>query len=252
MPSHSDLASNSRLIMGFGMIALGAVWLLQLLWPVLLLLVLAGFGIGGYWLLRSQQKDLQQQLRREDRLARKFYELLDYRQGRISSLEFAMHTRINGRAAQRYLHTQAQAFGGFFERSAHNDIVYIFNPAVIYSYAPQRPATQAEIDWTYAQQGSRAQQRHYLQSQSQQAQTQQERQFQAEQVKRSHTAWANARQLRAIHQLAHSSSPSSSEPGRKSMQGSLQPAADGTIPTVRGKAYGTNTVRTIDVTAVNE
>jgi len=152
MPSRSQLENHARLILGLGMIALGAVWLLQLLWPLLLLCLLVGFMLGGFWLLRHQQEEFLRQQRREDRLARKFYELLDYRQGRISSLEFAMHTQIDGREAQRYLYTQAQAFGGFFERTAHNDIVYIFNPAVIYSYTPQRPPTPAEIAWTHTAQ----------------------------------------------------------------------------------------------------
>jgi len=152
MPFRSNLENHSRLILGLGMIFLGSVWLLRMLWPIFLLALLGGLIVGGYWLLRRQQTELQQQQVREDRLARKFYELLDYRQGRISSLEFAMHTRIDGREAQRYLHSQAQAFGGFFERTVHNDVVYIFNPAVIYSYAPQRPATPAELAWTYTAQ----------------------------------------------------------------------------------------------------
>ena len=152
MPSRSELESHSRLILGLGMMALGAVWLLRLLWPLLLLAALGGLFFSGYWLLQRQQEELVQQQRREDRLARKFYELLDYRQGRISSLEFAMCTRSNGREAQRYLHTQAQAFGGFFERTIQGDVVYIFNPAVIYSYPAQRPATPTELAQAYTAQ----------------------------------------------------------------------------------------------------
>ncbi|MEM6868690.1 MAG: hypothetical protein AAF528_09955 [Cyanobacteria bacterium P01_C01_bin.121] len=223
MPSLSKLEKHSRLILGCGMIALGAVWLLKLLWPILLILLLAGLMAGTYVFLQRQQQAMLAQQRREDRLARKFYELLDYRQGRISSLEFAMHTRIGGREAQRYLHVQAQAFGGFFERTGNNDVIYIFNPAVIYSYAPQRPVTPVDLTQAYAEQ-----------------------QLQAEHARRSHAAWAQARQLRALHQLAQAS-PASGVDTK-----SLSPAADGTLPTIRGRATRTENIQTIDVSAVNE
>ncbi len=231
MPPRSELESHSRLVLGFGMIALGAVWLLKLLWPILLLLLLIGFIAGGYWFLQRQRQKILLQQRREDRLARKFYELLDYRQGRISSLEFAMHTRIDGREARRYLHVQAQAFGGFFERTVNNDIIYIFNPAVIYSYAPQSPVTPAEITWTYTVQVQEKAKNQPLQP---------------NRNKRSQAAWANARQLRAINQLTQPLSPLETEPDH------LNTAAEGVSPTVRGKAYSDESIKTIDVAAVNE
>ena len=77
-----------------------------------------------------------------------------------------MYSRVENRAAQRYLHSQAQSFGAFFERTAHGDIIYIFNLAVVYSlepaYAPptayaipESPCPKpmpAEMAWTHAQQ----------------------------------------------------------------------------------------------------
>ena len=78
-----------------------------------------------------------------------------------------MHTRLNSRESQRYLHSQAQAFNAFFERTVYGDIVYIFDLAVVFSLAPalappayaplrQQPATPAEIAWAYAEQSRKA------------------------------------------------------------------------------------------------
>lgn len=215
MPSRADIENHSRLILGLGMMGLGAVWLLRLIWPILLLGLLGGLIIGGYWILQRQQAEFLRQQRREDRLARKFYELLDYRQGRISSLEFAMYTRINGREAQRYLHAQAQAFGGFFERAPHNDTVYIFNPAVIYSYMPQ--SSMAHAPMAHAPMAQNPMSQGYRQHQP---------------ATPAETAWTQAAQASVRKQLT------SSEPAP--------------LPTVRGQAHSAENIKTIDVTAVNE
>ncbi|MGB3570751.1 MAG: hypothetical protein WA783_05885 [Phormidesmis sp.] len=160
MASPSELESRSRLILGLGLLSLGLVWLLKLLWPVL---ILFGMSLGGYWLWRQQHRKYRAYQRRQNRLSEKFCHLLQQRQGRVSALEFAMHTRLNSRESQRYLHSQAQAFNAFFERTVHGDIVYIFDLAVVFSLAPalappayaplrQQPATPAEIAWAYAEQ----------------------------------------------------------------------------------------------------
>ncbi len=214
MASPSELEVKSRLILGLGLLSLGLVWLLKLLWPVLILI---GVGLGGYWAWRSQHRKYKAYQRRQNRLSERFCYLLQQRRGRVSALEFAMHTRLSSRESQRYLHLQAQSFGAFFERTVHGDIVYIFDLAVVFSLAPslappvyassfQQPATPAEIAWAYAEQSKKAQHRS-----------------------------AN----RSVERLAHIQST---------------PSADGeALTTVRGRASGTpEGIVTIDVAAVNE
>ncbi|MGD1896123.1 MAG: hypothetical protein ACFB16_04130 [Phormidesmis sp.] len=215
MSSRSELEVKSRLVLGLGLLSIGLVWLLKLLWPVL---VIAGMGAGGYYLWRQQYRKYQAYQRRQDRLTEKFYYLLQQRQGRMSALEFAMHTRVDGRDAQRFLHSQAQAFGAFFERTVHGDIIYIFNLAVVFSlepsYAPPayRPVTPAEVAWAYAEQA---------------------------QVKRAYVEDMRRRQREGQRK---------GESGR-----SLRPSAEKILPTVRGRAQATaENVKTIDVSAVNE
>ncbi|MEL7144501.1 MAG: hypothetical protein AAGL08_20100, partial [Cyanobacteria bacterium J06573_11] len=128
-PPPSDFESKSRLVLGIGLLSIGLAWLLRLLWPVL---VVVGAGAGGYLLWLKQYRRFLAYQHREDRLLDQFCYLIEHRQGRISSLEFAMHSRVDKRAAQRYLHSQAQSFGAFFERTVHGDITYIFNLAVVY------------------------------------------------------------------------------------------------------------------------
>lgn len=164
----SALEHQSRLILGVGLLSIGLALLLKLLWPILLVV---GVGAGSYWLWLKQYQQFVTYQQKEDRLIDCFCSLLEQRQGRISSLEFAMYARVESRQAQRYLHAQAQSFGAFFERTVHGDIIYIFNPAVVYSleprYAPptayidaayvrhtqqNQPRASAEVAWTNAQQ----------------------------------------------------------------------------------------------------
>ncbi len=219
MASPSELESKSRLILGLGLLSLGLVWLLKLLWPAL---VLVGLGIGCYWLWHHQRRKYRAYWRRQNRLSEKFCQLLQQRQGRVSALEFAMHTRINSREAQRYLHAQAQAFNAFFERTMHGDIVYIFDLAVVFSlepalappvYAPSshRLVTPAEMAWAYA-----------------------------EQVKQTQPKSTNL------------SSDLSATNSSATYQGAA-PMEHKTLPTVRGRALDSSErIVTIDVAAVNE
>ena len=145
MPSRSEFESQSRIVLGLGLVSLVVFLLLRLLWPVILL---CAVGIGGYWLWRSQWKKLQQHQRHQERLDGKFYELLQQRQGYVSALDLAMHTGLTGHSAQRYLHRQAAAFGACFQRTAHGDIIYIFNITGLY---PQPNYTPAAAAWAYAE-----------------------------------------------------------------------------------------------------
>ena len=151
MPSRSEFESQSRILLGLGLISLVAFLLLRLLWPVILLCVI---GVGGYWLWRQQWQKLQQHQRHQERLDSKFYQLLYQRQGYVSALDLAMSTGLTGHSAQRYLHRQAQAFGACFQRTIRGDIVYIFNIAGLYpqpNYTPTA-AARAYAERIYAEQ----------------------------------------------------------------------------------------------------
>lgn len=164
MPSRSEFESQSRLILGLGLVSLAVFLLLRLLWPVILLCIL---GAGGYWLWRQQWKALQQHQRHQERLDSKFYQLLYQRQGYVSALDLAMSTGLTGHSAQRYLHGQAQAFGACFQRTVRGDIIYIFNITGLYPqpnytpaaaarayaeriYAEQRLARKEQVSWAKA------------------------------------------------------------------------------------------------------
>lgn len=252
MFSRSTLAHKVRLILAKGLMALGALWVLRIILPILalavvLIVLLVGIGVGGYRLWHCQQRRYQAQLRYEDRLARQFYVLLQRREGRngedrdgggrvgtgrVSALEFAMHTRITPARAQRYLYEQAQAFGAYFERTIHGDIVYIFNLAMVFGLPSSQVATPAErtpaeVAWAEVES-------------TQWAQLQESNRL-AHQNQTHQKAEAIARQLRAIKIIKSAQS----EP-----LDSVQP---GTLPTVRGRAQATPSyVRTINVSAVNK
>ncbi|MEO0769079.1 MAG: hypothetical protein AAFY72_06540 [Cyanobacteria bacterium J06649_4] len=165
-----------------GVVSIAVVVCLWLMWPPVLLFIslfvsLSALIGGGGWLWQQQQQKQQQQERYEARLNTQFYDLLQKRQGRVSALELAMHTRISGAQARQYLHRQAQFLGAYFERTVHGDIVYIFNPTALYDSAPEM--TPAEVAWAYAER---------------------ER---AQYARRYHHAQANAEHLRALHQRSH-------------------------------------------------
>ncbi|MEL6353672.1 MAG: hypothetical protein AAFR58_18260 [Cyanobacteria bacterium J06627_28] len=232
---HTSALTNYRLLLSWGFLGLVSLAMLRLLWPLLLLTgLLAGLAGSGWLLWKQQRRERAQSHRQDIRLTQQFYELLDHRQGRISALELAMKTRLNSKITSRYLHRQAQEFGAYFERTAHGDVIYIFNPAVIYAWSaraseyvsdyaftheplPYAEPSPTEIAWAYAEQERR--------------QTQ----------KRQHErmAHANAKQLRALRQLSN---------------GASNPMASSTVePEIaRGRAIAAaEDVVTIDVTAVN-
>lgn len=177
MASRSDLEIKSRLALGLGLLSLVVILLLRLLLPVL---AAVGLGAAGYWLWRQRQRRKRQQQRHQARLNTKFYQLLQRQQGRISVLDFAMHTRLDGTAAQTYLNAQAQAFSAYFETTLRGDIIYVFNGVAVNGEATHPPASQAEAAWAYAD-GAHV------------ARTREEK---------AHAAWANAKQIRTLRQLS--------------------------------------------------
>jgi hypothetical protein len=188
MPSRRDLEIKSRLVLGLGLLSLVAVLLLRLLLP---LLAIFGLGAVGFWLWRSHAQKRQQQQRQQTRINAKFYKLLQQQQGRISVLDFAMRTQLDGAAAQAYLNTQAQSFSAFFETTPQGDLIYVFSSA-----AARSNATQAEAAWAYSDQAmARAQAERAQQKAQQKAQ------------KKAQTAWNNAKQIRILRQLAKKERP---------------------------------------------
>lgn len=231
---------NYRLLMSWGLLGWVLLLMLRLIGPLILLFfVLVGFS-GGGWLLWERQQQARVRSRRQDaRLTYNFYQLLDHCQGRISALELAMKSKLSAKTASRYLHRQAQDFGAYFERTVQGDVIYIFNPAVIYAWSaqtsgylsdyaagydpvPYAEPSSAEMAWAYA-----------------------ERQRQQDERDR-HTARANARQLRALHNLS----------GQNALCAQSLPDANNQrevlAVTRRGKAIeAVSGVVTIDVKAVN-
>lgn len=177
MPSRSNLEIKSRLVLGIGLLGLVVVLLLRLLLP---LLAIVGLGAFGFWLWRSHRKKQQQQQRQQARINAKFYQLLQQQQGRISVLDFAMRTQLDGAAAQAYLNAQAQAFSAFFETTPQGDLIYVFSSAAV-GNAHREP----EAAWTYAEQ-AKADQAH---------------------AEKAHAAWSNARQIRTLRQLSQNAKP---------------------------------------------
>ena len=125
-PSHLYLWLGLCSLCGLGLIAF--VLLLKLLLPVLILL---GVVVLGYWIWRSLSRHHQRRRRRQARLNKQFYQLLKRQQGRISALDFAIYTQVDGIAAQDYLNQQAQAFSAYCETTIQGDIIYVFNQAAM-------------------------------------------------------------------------------------------------------------------------
>ncbi len=232
MPSRSDLEIKGRLVLGVGLLALVVVLLLRLLLPVF---AIAGLAAGSYYLWQQNRKQKQHRQKQQARINAKFYQLLQQQQGRISVLDFAMRTQMNGTAAQAYLNTQAQAFSAFFETTPQGDIIYVFNLASVHH--PQ--ATQAEAAWAYAEQ------MHVRRAQAERAQAQQ-----------AHAAWSNAKQIRTLRQLSQSEdltaksvaqrTVSNPEPTDKPVIRLPEPKAS----SQPSKSDSSNGTITIDVTAV--
>ncbi len=188
MPSHSDLEIKSRLVLGLGFLSLVVILLLRLLLPVL---AFSGLGAAGYWLWRQQQKRKRRQQRHQARLNTKFYQLLRRQQGRVSVLDFAMHTRLDGTAAQVYLNNQAQAFSACFETTLRGDIIYVFNVAAVHGNSPHYPPSPAEAAWAYAEGPYAA------------------KAYGAKAREETQAAWANAKQIRTLRQLSQRASTGS-------------------------------------------
>lgn len=199
---NTSALTNYRLLLSWGFLGLVLLAMLRLLWPLILLTgLLVGLAGSGWLLWKRQRRERVRSHRQDIRLTQRFYELLDHRQGRISALELAMKTRLSSKITSRYLHRQAQEFGAYFERTVHGDVIYVFNPAVIYAWSdraseyvsdyafgyepvPYTEPSPTEIAWAYAE-------RERLQMQ-----------------KRQHerVAHANAKQLRALRQLSNGAS----------------------------------------------
>jgi serine/threonine-protein kinase RIO1 len=230
MPSRSDLEIKSRLVLGLGLLSLVVVLLLRLLLP---LLAIFGLGAMGFLLWRSHSKKRQQQKRQQTRINAKFYKLLQQQQGRISVLDFAMRTQLDGPAAQAYLNRQAQSFSAFFETTPQGDLIYVFSSA-----AARSNATQAEAAWAYSEQAMEK-------ARVDQARSQRARAQRAQQ--KAQTAWNNAKQIRTLRQLAKKEQPEARKPTphklphQHALTGSVRPDSPAAAP---------QNVITIDVTAV--
>ncbi|MEO1620212.1 MAG: hypothetical protein AAFU53_04165 [Cyanobacteria bacterium J06632_3] len=260
----SNNANNAVLLdwQRWSIVAAVVMFALWLMWPVVLLIALVG---GGYWLWHQRHQQQQQEARYEARLNSQFYELLHQRQGRVSALELAMHTRISGTKARQYLHRQAQSFGGFFERTVHGDVIYIFNLAAMYSGSPAM--TPAEVAWAYAE-------RERLQHMRASTYTQHLRDLRERGQMRSHLSTASdASKANAPKMIAPafenaldvlsaraalstsqrpSAAPSSTDQSSADQQREGMADVD-TTNVVRGRASGApHQVITIDVLAVNE
>ena len=140
------------------------------------MLILLGLGALGYWVWRTVQRHRQRDRRRQARLNKQFYQLIKRRQGRISALEFAMYTRIDGIAAQDYLNQQAQAFSAYCETTPQGDIVYVFNQAAI---GQSMYAAQLEAAWAW-EEYAQAQRAHF---------------------EHRKAAWISAKQLNALRRM---------------------------------------------------
>ncbi len=233
MPSHSDLEIKSRLALGLGLLSLVVILLLRLLLPVL---AISGLGAATYWLWQQQQRRHRQRQRQHARLNAKFYQLLQRQQGRISILDFAMYSRLDGTAAQAYLNTQAQAFSAYFETTLRGDIIYVFNIATVHDGIPHHSNSQAEVAWAHAE-------RVYVER---------------TRAEKAQAAWANAKQIRTLRQLsqrgAHQPpvSAQSTTDGLESDATQLSVERPVELPTVRGRSNDSESesVITIEVPAV--
>jgi hypothetical protein len=118
-PFHSPGAGfEQRLTMALALalMAIGAVLLVQLLLPWL---VVGGLALAGFWLWRRHKA-------RDHALHQLFYAELIAHGGRISVLDFAIAAQITGSEARRFLDQRAKEFWGDFEPTAAGDVLYTF------------------------------------------------------------------------------------------------------------------------------
>lgn len=195
MPSRSEpkinIAVRSRLFVGLGVLCLSVILLLHWIPALAIMIPILGGGAVGYWIWKQWKQEQCQQQRRQAKIDATFYQLLRQQQGRISVLDFAMHTQLNGVSAQAYLNLQAQALSAYYETTPHGDVVYVFNLAGVQSVASQHRVPPAEVTWAYAEQ-ARAEQVHRAKAQA---------------------AWANAKQIRTLHQISRQAA--STQPPRQ-------------------------------------
>ncbi len=196
MSSRSNLEIKSRLFLGLGLLGLVVALLLYLLLKILLpLFAVAFFGIAGFWLWKQYCQKQKQKQQQEARINAQFYKMLKQQQGRISVLDFAMRTQLDGAAAQAYLNEQAQVFSAFFDTTPQGDLIYVFNSASFGGNTAQGqdPWAQAnaqhisqDMHWAYAEQAMR---------------------HDRNRADKANAAWTTARQVRTLSQLAKSPAP---------------------------------------------
>ena len=214
MPPRYDLEIKARLLLGLALLGLLVVLLLRLLLPVLLVAVPTA---GGYWLWRQWQRQQRQRQRHQAQLNAKFYQLLQQQRGRISVLDFAMYAKLEGAAAQSYLNDQAQTFSAYFDTTAQGDIIYVFNVAAVRGGGDSPAQSPPEATWAYADQ----------------VRTERARAAKAQ------TAWANAKQIRALRQLSrcdlkHNSAERSGQESLSDQSSQSDEIVTIDVPAVRG------------------
>lgn len=174
------------------------VLLLKWLPALAMTLPILGISAVGYWLWTEFQQEQDQRKKRQARVDAKFYRLLRQQQGRISVLDFAMHAQLTGPAAQAYLNQQAQTFSAYIEAGSAGidaggmgtprNLVYVFeltgllmdlSASDVNTAVGDRHPRHAEAVWAIAEQTRRQQVR----------------------ANQAQAAWANAKQIRTLHQL---------------------------------------------------
>lgn len=208
MASHTDwnkgdsnvqLLTKYRVLIALGIASLVLSVLAHWL-PVLAISVpMIGLSALGYWLWMQWQQEQDKHQRRQAKLDAVFYRLMRQQQGRVSALDFAMITQLNGAAAQAYLNEQAQAFAAYCETTLDGNIVYVFNLAAVHrlgaQVTAQRRATQAEAAWAYSEKARAEKVR----------------------IEQAQVAWANAKQIRMLHQLSQKGTPAVSKGAPKKL-----------------------------------
>jgi hypothetical protein len=89
----------------------------------LILIGLAPSVLGGGLLLYGIKRNQQQE---QERYRKIFHDLLQANQGKITTIEFAMATGLNGKAAKAYLDELAQEFNAAYDVLEEGSISYRF------------------------------------------------------------------------------------------------------------------------------
>ncbi|QZZ22004.1 helix-turn-helix transcriptional regulator [Leptothermofonsia sichuanensis E412] len=123
-PDKLDHESSSAHYLGYvigGFVAVGiTLTVLRMMLP--LLRVLLPVLVGG-WIWQRWHKAHRSQ---QERLSDIFYQLIREHQGRITVLDFAMHTRLSAIEARAYLDARAKDFSAHFEVTDRGDVFYLF------------------------------------------------------------------------------------------------------------------------------